>query len=58
MKTWVDPTAVATADTYSDDTWLQVSGTFENRNGNFVIVATDVIEIPEPDQPYLPLRGL
>ena len=54
----VDPQEIAPADRYPDDTWLDVAGTLENRDGQFVIVASQIVEIPEPDKPYLPFLGL
>jgi uncharacterized repeat protein (TIGR03943 family) len=38
---------------YSDDEWITVQGTLEERDDGFVVVAESVEEIPEPKDPYL-----
>ena len=35
------------------DEWLRVSGHLEQRGSAFVLVAEDVVEIGEPEDPYL-----
>jgi len=38
---------------YADDVWLHIEGVLEHRDGVFVVVARDVEEVPEPEDPYL-----
>ncbi|MGH2819276.1 MAG: TIGR03943 family putative permease subunit, partial [Actinomycetota bacterium] len=38
---------------YSTDTWLEVSGELHERDGRWVVVASEVVERPAPDDPYL-----
>lgn len=44
---------VDAADDYPSDTWLTVEGVLEERDGKLIVVATNIEEIPEPDDPYL-----
>jgi uncharacterized membrane protein YcgQ (UPF0703/DUF1980 family) len=38
---------------YPNDLWLSLTGTLEEREGKFVVVAESIEEVPEPDDPYI-----
>ena len=38
---------------YPNDKWLSLTGTLEEREGTFVVVADSIEEVPEPDDPYI-----
>ena len=38
---------------FEEDQWVTVLGHLEDRDGTFVVVASEIEQVPEPDDPYL-----
>jgi putative membrane protein len=49
----IDPSAVGDASEYETDSWQQVAGRIERRNGEFIVSAESIEPAEAPENPYL-----